>query len=332
MNIAPHILANGNWISMASFMELALYDEDEGYYSKNIPGIGFRGDFSTAATMSSLPARCIVNLWRKSCKEAGTRLPIIEIGGGNGDMAMAIRREFSLWEKMFTKYIMVDRSNALRNLQGMVAGTAVSVYSSMEKALKRVGGKAFIFSNELPDAFPARQFVFQGGEWLELGLAVIDGHVIRQADKQPLPASTAFNFWAKEGQVIEVHESYAKWFAEWQKHWKSGVMLTIDYGQTVEKLYYRRPAGSLRGYKAHTLLSADELAPLAGRCDITADVNFTDLINMAKGCHDDIVHYMSQRDFMAPLADMDKPEDRHLIAEGGAGEYFNVMVHHRFQL
>ena len=28
MNLAPHILAHGNWISMEEFMEIALYDPD----------------------------------------------------------------------------------------------------------------------------------------------------------------------------------------------------------------------------------------------------------------------------------------------------------------
>lgn len=330
MKIAPHILAHGNWISMADFMDIALYDEEAGYYSKNIPGIGFRGDFSTAATMSTLPARRIVALWRESCKACGYRLPIIEIGGGNGDMAMAVRREFSLWEKMFAQYIMVDRAKSLRHLQRLVVGSAVTIYDTIEKALKKANGKAFIFSNELPDAFPARQFVFQNGEWWELGLAVSDGTVIRQADKQPLPASTAFTHWAKEGQVIEVHETYHKWYAEWQKYWHAGTMLTIDYGQTVDKLYYRRPAGSLRGYKSHMLLTADELAPLAGKCDITADVNFTDLINLAQGCDGDTVQYLSQRDFLLPMADLTKPEEQHLVKEGGAGTYFNVLIQHRY--
>ena len=330
MKIAPHILAHGNWVSMADFMDIALYDEEAGYYSKNIPGIGYRGDFSTAATMSTLPARRIVTLWRESCKACGCRLPLIEIGGGNGDMAMAVRREFSLWEKMFAQYIMVDRAKSLRHLQRLVVGSAVTIYDTIEKALKKTNGKAFIFSNELPDAFPARQFVFQNGEWWELGLAVVDGTVIRQADKQPLPESSAFAHWAKEGQVIEVHETYHKWYAEWQKYWHAGTMLTIDYGQTVDKLYYRRPSGSLRGYKSHTLLTADELAPLAGKCDITADVNFTDLINLARGCEGDTVQYLSQRDFLLPAADLNKPEEQHLVRNGGAGTYFNVLIQHRY--
>lgn len=330
MDITPHILARGGWISMAEFMELALYDETSGYYSRNISNIGFRGDFSTSATMCDLLARRIVQQWRESCKVHHRRLPLIEIGGGNGDLAMAICRNMTLWERIFSRYIMVDRSQALRNLQSLVGGHSVTVLSSVEKALKKADGNAFIFSNELPDAFPARQFVYQSGEWLELGLALVDGKVVRQAARSPLPASSAFEKWAQEGQIVEVHESYFAWYAEWQKHWHCGTMLTIDYGQTNDKLYYRRPQGSLRGYKAHTLLAADELPPFAGHCDITCDVNFTDLMNLAQGCTGDVVQYMSQRDFLLPLADESIPEEAHLVAVPGAGNYFNVLLQHRF--
>ena len=86
MNLAPHILAHGNWISMEEFMELALYDQESGYYNTNIADIGFRGDFSTTATMSDLLARRLVQQWKQSCRAFNRRLPIIEIGGGNGDM------------------------------------------------------------------------------------------------------------------------------------------------------------------------------------------------------------------------------------------------------
>jgi len=332
MDIAPYIIAHGNWISMAEFMEVALYDEIGGYYSANIHNIGYRGDFSTSATMCDLLARRIVQQWRDCCREQKRRLPLIEIGGGNGDLVMAICRNMSLWERMLTRYLMVDRSRALRNLQGMVGGHSVTICGSVERALAKVDGKAFLFSNELPDAFPARQFVYQGGEWLELGLSVQDGRVVRQADRKPLPGSSVFERWAQEGQIVEVHESYFKWYAEWQKHWKLGALLTIDYGQTNDKLYYRRPQGSLRGYKAHTLLSADELPPLAGHCDITADVNFTDLIALAQGCKGDVVQYSSQRDFLLPLADPGIPEEAHLIAIPGAGNYFNVLLQHRFDV
>ncbi len=330
MNIAPHILAHGNWISMEEFMELALYDEAQGYYSANIATIGYRGDFSTSATMSDLPARRLIAHWQQACRECSCNLPIIEVGGGNADLAMAISRNLSLWQRLRMRYYMVDRSLALRNLQAMVGGTFVRVKDSIEKALKAAGGRAFIFCNELPDAFPARQFVYQGGEWLELGLSIQGGRIIRQANRTTLPESSAFSRWATEGQVIEIHERYHKWYASWQKLWTCGIFVTIDYGELNDTLYHRRPAGTLRGYKAHQLLTADELPPLAGHCDITADVNFTDLRTLAERCLGDAVEYMSQRDYLLPFVQEGNAADAHLVAIPGAGDHFNVLIQHRF--
>lgn len=332
MNIAPHILAQGNWMSAEQFMDVALYDEEGGYYSRHIADIGFRGDFSTSATMSDLPARRIVAEWKRACAACGRTLPLIEVGGGNGDMATAVARALGFWGRLRATYCMVDRSRALREVQALVGGNFVRVYPTMEAALKRCGGRAFIFCNELPDAFPARRFVFQNGAWLELGYSVAEGRIIPCAQERPLPKSSALTAWAKEGQIVEVHESYHRWWAGWQPLWKCGSMVTIDYGELCDTLYYRRPQGSLRGYKAHQLLSAEELPALAGHCDITADINFTDLIELVQGCLGDRWEYMSQRDFFAPLADPARPEEQHLIAVPGAGDHFNVLIQHRFEL
>ncbi len=331
MNLAPHILAHGNWISMEEFMEIALYDPDGGYYSTNIADIGYRGDFSTTATMSDLLARRLVQQWEQSCQACGRRLPIIEIGGGNGDLAVSMARSLGFFNRLRVKYYMVDRAKALRDVQLMVGGNFVRVYETIEKALKHAGGRAFIFSNELPDAFPTRQFVYQDGKWLELGYSVNHGQFVRAVKERPLPESCAFARWAYEGQIIEVQESYHKWYAAWQPLWKCGTMVTIDYGELNNTLYHRRPAGTLRGYKAHQLVSADELPALAGRCDVTADVNFSDLLQLAQNCVGDRVQYMSQHDYLAPLADPTSAADRHLIAIPGAGDHFNVLLQHRFE-
>lgn len=330
MNIAPYILSKGNWISVEEFMEIALYDEKNGYYSNHISDIGYRGDFSTSATMSDLLARRLVAQWKESCKIHNCNLPIIEIGGGNGDMAVAIHRQMGLWDKIRSHYCMVDRSMALRNLQKMVAGTSVRMFADMSKALRHTGGKAFIFSNELPDAFPVRQFVYQDGQWLELGYSVAGGKVVRAVKEKPLPGNaSALKTWCREGQVIEVNEQYTKWYADWINDWKFGTFVTIDYGELNDTLYHRRPDGTLRGYKAHTLLNADELPNFTGHSDITADVNFTDLRQLAEGCQGDIVHYMSQRDYLLPYVEAGNKADEHLVAVPGAGDHFNVLIQHR---
>ena len=329
MNIAPYIISRGNWLSMADFMDTALFDPEGGYYSNNIPLIGQRGDFSTCATQSTLLARRLVAAWESCCKACGRRLPFLEIGGGSGDMMLNISRELGFFGRMRTRYIMVERSERLRGIQKTIGGGFVRTFETIEKALKSCNGGAFIFSNELPDAFAARQFVFQEGEWYELGLSCNEGKIFRQAWKRPLPKSSAFERWAQEGQVIEVHESYHQWYASWQQLWKQGCFTTIDYGDVNELLYYRRPTGSMRGYKAHQLLNVDELPALAGACDITCDVNFTDLKALAESCVGDQVELMNQAEYLQHLALPDDEGDQHLIRCPGAGDHFKVLVQFR---
>ena len=57
----------------------------------------------------------------------------------------------------------------------------------MEKALKHCGGKAFIFSNELVDAFPARVFEYTEQDWKEVGLVVKNGAVREKLGPGPRP-------------------------------------------------------------------------------------------------------------------------------------------------
>ena len=333
MNLAPHVVAHDNWLSWERVMELALYDETEGYYNVHVPGIGARGDFSTTATMSDLLARRLVAHWREACAALGRRLPFIEIGGGNGDLALGIARELGFFGRLRARYYMVDRSAALRRLQAMVGGNFVRVYPTIEAALRHSGGYAFIFSNELPDAFPARQFRYSSGAWHELGISVQGDRLVETARPcSRLPESSAFARWAQEGQIIEVHESYHRWYSAWQPLWKGGVHITIDYGESCDTLYYRRPAGTLRGYKAHMQLGKEELLSLAGHCDITADVNFTDILALAHRNVGDLTRLTTQRDYLLPLADPQKnPADAHLIATPGAGDHFSVLIQHRFE-
>ncbi len=333
MRLAAHIAAHGGWISNEFFMELALYDENEGYYSRHVTDIGPRGDFSTAATMSDLPARRLLQQWQESCRSHGRTLPIIEIGGGNASLALAIYRELGFWQRMRTRYYMVEKSPALRSLQSLAGGNFVRVFPNVEEALKHAGGRAFLFCNELPDAFPARRFIRSSESWHELGWELLqNGAIVESARPCPkLPDSSAFSLPANEGQIIEVHESYHHWYTAWQPLWKCGTFVTIDYGGLINTLYHRRPRGTLRGYKAHTLLAPNELPLMAGHCDITADVNFTDLLQLARRNAGDVVQLLSQHEFLLPCADPDSPVDAHLLRCPGAGDHFCVLIQYRFE-
>ncbi len=330
MNLAPAILAQNNWLRCDYFMELALYDEQEGYYTAHIPDIGFRGDFSTAVSMSDLPARSLAEHWRSACRDFGRNLPVIEIGGGNGSMASAFGRIIGFLGRLRLRYYMVDKSPHLRQLQALVGGSMVRVFPDIETALRHAGGCAFIFCNELADAFPVRRFRYRSGIWRELGLSVQKNSICWQEHEcAHLPSSSVFSAWTKEGQIVEVNESFHQWLISWQPFWKCGVFVNIDYGNTCEKLYYRKPQGSLRGYFAHTLLDAEEILSTAGRCDITADVNFSDLEELARRIPSDRVQLLIQRDYLLPCADTSDEAQRHLLAVPGAGDHFRVLITQR---
>jgi SAM-dependent MidA family methyltransferase len=56
-----------------------------------------------------------------------------------------------------------------------------------------------------------------------------------------------------------------------------GSLLLLDYGDTIDNLYLRRPNGTVRGYAHHQRLEGPDLYRWGGKADVTADVNFTDV-------------------------------------------------------
>ncbi|MEG1260146.1 MAG: SAM-dependent methyltransferase [Akkermansia sp.] len=333
IRLSDHIASAGGWLSLERFMEIALYDPEEGYYSASIQNVGIRGDFSTTATLSPLLARAIVGEWRKACKEFHKKLPFIEIGAGNAALGVAIQEELGFFGRLGTSYHVVETSSQLRNLQFLALGNRCEVHGTMVKALKSCRGQAFIFSNELVDAFPARIFEQTETGWQEVGVVVKDGQIVEEC--RPIehqPHSDVFEYTAPIGQRIEIHESYEKWFFSWLPCWKSGIMTTIDYGDLFENLYIRRPKGSLRGYCHHTLLMGMELYHNVGKCDLTCDVNFSDLQHLVAQCPGDDCQLMTQRDYLMPYAQQSQKEprvDQYLTSKNGPGDSFKVMIQTR---
>lgn len=330
IRLSDHIAAAGGWLSLEAFMQLALYHPEDGYYSAAIENIGARGDFSTTPTLSAILARAIVDKWSAACKQAGKRLPMLEAGAGSGALAIKIMDHLGFWNRLKTDYVIVEASAKLREFQHLLLGKRAKIYPTMEKALKHCHGKAFIFSNELVDAFPARIFEYTGQEWQEVGLIVKDGAVREELRPVVTPPrfSHMLEYNAPQGQRIEIHDSYARWFTAWLPHWEGGVMTVIDYGDEMDKLYHRRPHGTLRGYKSHQMLEGDALYLYPGKTDLTCDVNFTDLLDLSRNCLGDRVSLVPQREYLLPYAE-NTPQDAFLTHEDGAGSHFQVLVQER---
>lgn len=308
-------------ITVEEFMRRALYDPQRGYYSRRITGVGRRGDFTTAPMLSETLARVIAAWVARSMRETGCR-NLIEIGPGEGVLAAAVCRHLP-WKLRWRKRLhLVETSAPLAGIQKNRLGRGANWHDTPASALAACGGRAIIFSNELVDAFPARCFEKQGDGWREIAVRIDPDGTARESllPPGPLPRSTGFSDRHPPGQRIEVHDSYRRWLGDWLPAWKDGRMLTIDYGSTVETLYQRRPRGTLRAYLLHQRLEGPEIYQNSGRQDITADVNFSDLVDWSEPWTTDVklgtlAEFIQSQPDSANAAD---PGLRDLQGAGGA--------------
>jgi SAM-dependent MidA family methyltransferase len=309
-------LAPGNPpLPFEKFMEAALYHSDFGYYSTEIQNVGKVGDFSTSATLSPILAEAIAN-WLKTLPP----LPAIEIGAGNGTLAEAILQHHS------TTYHIVETSKPLRALQQERLNHSCIWHDTIQSALQATNGNGHLISNELVDSFPCKILEYNGNQWEEIALKLHNGNLrettIPFTTKHLLPSNP------QPGQRIELHQSYHTWLHSWAKLWKQGHSLTIDYGDTLNELYYRRPQGSLRAYYQQQRLTGPQIYHRMGQQDLTADVNFTHLQHWSQQLHWKTHPLQTQRDFILQYTNPN-PDDsasQFLIHPEGAGEAFKVLI------
>lgn len=264
-------------------MARALHDPQHGYYARRITGVGRRGDFTTAPMLSDAPARAIAAWVMRAFGESGCR-NLIEIGPGDGTLAAGVLGFLPWHVRLGTRLHLVETSVPLAEQQRKLLGKRASWHRSPVEALNTCGGNAIIFSNELVDAFPVRRFQKTSEGWQELALRFDEQRRAHEIllPPAPLPDSSGFLESHPLGQWIEVHESYHRFLKDWLPSWKSGRMLTIDYGATADRLHHRRPQGSIRGYLLQQRLEGTDIYQNPGRQDLTADVNFTDLQNWSR--------------------------------------------------
>lgn len=310
-------------------MDWALHDPEHGYYARRISGVGQRGDFTTAPMLSDAPARAIAGWASRAMREASCQ-NLIEIGPGEGSLAAAVLKSLPWHLRWRTRLHLVETSAPLAERQRKLLGKRATWHRSVKDALVACGGNAVIFSNELVDAFPVRRFQKTTEGWQEMAVHFDTQRRAHESLLPPalLPDSSTFHEPHALGQCIEVHDSYRRYLREWLPAWKSGRMLTIDYGATAETLYHRQPRGTTRAYLLQQRLEGPAIYDNPGRQDLTADVNFTDLQNWSRPWVSD-QRLMGFREFLADSLNLKDPIDRVLADDRGAGGAFLVLDQRR---
>ena len=284
-------------ISLARFMELALYCPDSGYYESALDRVGRQGDFFTSVSTGSLFGELLAFQfahWLGSLAPGPFQL--VEAGAHDGRLAFDIlnwlrRHRPNLLTGL--DYWLIEPSQRRQSWQrARLEQFAGQVrWAESFQALPDGGVNGVIFSNELLDAFPIHRLAWDraSSKWIEWGVGLSNDQFVWR----PLPAGAGRDLNAElaqagfdlspelkavlpDGFIIEHCPAAGAWWRQAAAALRHGRLLTIDYGLAAQQfLSPERSQGTLRAYHRHQMI-ADVLAN-PGEQDLTAHVNFTQL-------------------------------------------------------
>ena len=336
--IAQAIGAAGGWLPFDRFMALALYAPDLGYYANQRRKFGLMptsgSDFVTAPELSPLFARALAPQVAQLFSATSTQA-VIEFGAGSGALAEGLIDALDLLGSPPQRYLIVDLSGSLRaRQQARLArfGSRVQWLDTLPLAFEGV-----VIGNELLDAMPVQLLHFDGAQWFERGVVVVDpansGDGLAWSDRTTAlrpPVDADF----VPGTITEIHpqaEAFVTTLAGWLRR---GAALFIDYGFPEQEYYLpQRHGGTLMCHHAHQA-DADPLVQL-GLKDITAHVNFTGIALAAQNAGLAVQGYTSQARFLincglVPLLEHASLAERamaqKLVNEHEMGELFKVLL------
>lgn len=285
-------------LTFARFMELALYDEEHGYYttgggratSATSPIGRAEGDFFTAPSLSPILAKCLVRQLAEIDERLGHPpvFHLVEMGPGDGTLLRDLLQECreqqaSLLHRLAC--ILVERSPVFRRRQQdtlaawQEQGVAIRWVDDLQ-SIPNGSLTGTLLSNELVDAFPVHRVRMEEDGLRELYVTSRD-HALQERWGEPsTPELASFlsdlDVELPVGFTTEINLEAVKWIKQVAGVLDRGVVITIDYGHTTRDYFAsERKNGTLMGYYRHTV-TTDPFTRV-GEQDLTAHVNFSSL-------------------------------------------------------
>jgi SAM-dependent MidA family methyltransferase len=337
-------------ISYAEYMQLALYDEQYGYYMKNEEKIGRAGDFITTSNVSNVVAQLFTKIFVQLIEAKKIPPFICEMGGGTGRFARAVLEE---WQRLSPAtfasgtYFLIEVSPYHRQKQQemlQMFAENVQLLERIDQLPPRFSG--IVFSNEFFDAFPVHVIEKENEQLYELFVTVGQNGLTEQ--KIPLENEEIIgylrerNISLNNGQRFEVPLAMKQFIFDLDQRLEKAFIFTVDYGYTDEE--WKEPArqrGSLRGYYKHRLMDDPLCCP--GEMDLTTHIQwdalryygervgwtFVDLWRQDQFLlKAGILHYFIEHRDPNPFSEQSRHNRaiRSLILDGGIGSAFQVML------
>jgi SAM-dependent MidA family methyltransferase len=346
-------------IPFSQFMECCLYHPEDGYYQRQRMSIGRGGDYYTSSCVHPLFGGLIAKqLSQMSEQLKSETFDVIEAGGGRGflceDVLQWAKKNSSAFYHCL-RYYLIETSPFLLKEQkerlvehekeGKVFWMDPEVF---ETGKNRMEG--CFLSNELVDAFPVHQVIYNHGNLKEIYVTHDHGQLKEQwgdpSDPRIASYFQSMDITLQEGQRAEVNLNALDWIEKVGQCLKKGFVLTIDYGYLAKELYSPiRREGTLLCYTQHRI--SENPYERLGEQDITSHVNFTSLIRKGEEVDLHFTGLVPQYQFLIALGLLQEIETlgremtevdalqlrlslKHLIEpERGMGEVFKVLIQHK---
>ncbi len=290
--ISERIINEGP-ITFETFMDMALYYPELGYYTNPATVIGKDGDFYTSSHLHPIfgasICRQLIEMW-----EIMDRPPVfhaVEMGAGAGYLCRDImdylihdvhKADNSSDAGDFMKclqYVLVEPYGHFEKMQrDVLQGHILNV--KWIKSLDELGPfEGCMLSNELLDAFPVHIIEMDKGP-KEIFVNMNDQKLVE--DKADINSNEMekyidrFDIPISDGYRTELNLRIKSWLEQVSSVLSHGFILTIDYGFTAREFYSEdRSNGTLLCYHQHRV-NENPFSNI-GSQDITSHVNFSSL-------------------------------------------------------
>lgn len=290
-------------LPFAEFMALALTDPEGGYYTSAAARPTREGDYLTAPELHPIFGHClalqVVEVWER----LGRPVPFIlrEYGAGAGTLALAVLEEIEreaprLAEGLLYEPVEVNR-HRLEELRARFAarGIGPNVHEAGEGIPAGV-----VIANEYLDALPVHRLVLRPAglreryvDWREERFVEVEGPV----SDPDLEAAFGDLGVTSADVVVEIRPAVRRWLEALAMQLAAGVVIVVDYGgSSVELFGPHHPEGTVVGYRGHRVAPSALADP--GSQDLTAHVDFSDLLSAARRQGFEVLGETSQAAFL----------------------------------
>lgn len=336
-------------LSFRDYVEEALYDDKLGYYAGRRKSPSLSGDYVTSPIISPAFSFAIARLFEQFMGRVDDgSYTFVDVGCADGTLLRAVASSVGPAAGKCVEFVGVDRS--LR----ADAGAQIRFVESIEAVA--ASSAVFLVCNELFDAFPFTRVVMRESGLSELWVAETGDE--REWIERPATAEQVEYFLRNEVK-LEVGQ-FADFSLEWEsfhtamtRRFHRSMIVIFDYGYEASRLFSGRVRryGTAAGYR--NLRVHRDLLSAKGETDLTAHVNFTDLMRAGASNGWSTLTFDRQAGFLMRIGILDHPDlapaaeesasnlasalarneerenARRLILPDGIGEEMRVLVQSR---